>query len=63
MKCPVLFSLQNKKVKMSSAANLFGTLIRFNLETPKRVIANKADSDKIPQNAASDQCLHCFQIV
>ena len=33
------------------------------LETPKRVLANRADPDQTPQNAASDQGLHCLQIV
>ena len=32
-------------------------------ETRKRVLGNSADPDQTPQNAASDQGLHCLQIV
>ena len=32
-------------------------------ETRKRVMANNADPDQMPQNATSDQGLHCLQIV
>ena len=38
-------------------------LTHWRLETPKRVTANSADLDQTPQNAASDQGLHCLQIV
>ena len=35
----------------------------YSLETPKRVIGKHADPDQMLQNAASDQGLHCLQIV
>ena len=31
-------------------------------ETRKRIMVNSADPDQMPQNAASDQGLHCLQI-
>ena len=39
------------------------TLTHCSLETPKRVLANSADPDQMPQNVASDKGLHCLQIV
>ena len=33
-----------------------------NLATPKGELANSADLDQMPQNAMSDQGLHCFQM-
>ena len=38
-------------------------LTHFNLEPHKSVIDNSAYLDQTPQNAASDQGLHCLQIV
>ena len=35
----------------------------FSLETPKGQLANNADLDNTPKNAASDQGLHGLQIV
>ena len=32
-------------------------------KTPKEYLANSADPDQTPQNAASDQGLHCLQIL
>ena len=32
----------------------------FKTEDPKRELANSEDTDQMPQNAASDQVLHCF---
>ena len=32
-------------------------------ETPKRVIGKQSDPGQTPQNAASDQGLHCLRIV
>ena len=43
---------------MSSATILVSALTHCSLETPKRVIGNSADSDQMPQNAASDQGLN-----
>ena len=38
-------------------------LTHCSLETPKRVTGKSADQDQMPQNAASDQGLHCLQTV
>ena len=38
-------------------------LARISLETPKRVLANSADPDQTPQNAASARGPYCLQIV
>ena len=38
-------------------------LTHFSLEIPERVLANNADPDQMPQNAASDQHVHCLQSV
>ena len=40
----------------------FSLLTYCNLETPEGYLAKSADSDQTPQNAASDQGLHCLQI-
>ena len=53
----------NLRKKTNSVASV---LRHFSLETTKRVIgkmADHADPDQIPQNVASDQGLHCLQIV
>ena len=33
------------------------------VDTPKRVVDNSTEPDQTPQNEASDQGLHCLQIV
>ena len=39
-------------------------LAHFSLKTPQRVyLANNADTDQMPQNAANDQGLHCLDKV
>ena len=46
--------------------NKCSLFLRFNpfyTGDPKRILANSADPDKTPQNAASDQGLHFLQIV
>ena len=42
---------------------LYSILTHCSLETPKKVMANSADQDQTAQNVASDQGLHCLQIV
>ena len=39
------------------------TLTHCSRETVKGYLANSADPDQMLQNAASDQGLHCLQIV
>ena len=47
-----------------SVLNLFQDyLTHCSWETRKRYLANSADPDQTPQNAASDQGLHSLQIV
>ena len=39
------------------------TLTRLSLASHKGSLANSVDPDQTPQNAASDQGLHCLQLI
>ena len=41
---------------------VYASLTHFSLETPKVYLTNNDNPDQMPQNAASDQGLHCLQI-
>ena len=65
MKYQASFSVKNKKTIINVCRMIKRTvLIHCSLETPqKRLLANSTDQDQTPHSAASDQGLHCLQIV
>ena len=39
------------------------TVLTLCSRTDRQILANMVDSDQTPNNAASDQCLHCFSVI
>ena len=54
--------LMSNTPRLRSGANS-AEINHCNRETPKRQLANSTDTDEMPENAASEQGLHCLQIV
>ena len=48
---------------MYAIYDILPTLTHCSLETLNGYLANSADPDQTPQNMATDQDLHCLQIV